>query len=124
MQAIPSRVESGGWIMSTLNWFTHCPDMPRYLMFGLLLGAFFMGAAWQNGSATKTAVTSVQTQYQGKLAYHVQNEKVIAKTAKTALDACQKNLNAAIANDAAGRDLKGCPPTPPAVKAITAPATK
>lgn len=123
MQAIPTRVEPDGWIISTLGWFSHCPDMPRYLMFGLILGAFSLGAAWQNGSATKDAVSSVQTQYQGKLAYHVQNEKVIAKTAKTAVDACNHNLDAALANYA--NVVKNCPTVPPVVKAIIAkPATK
>lgn len=123
MQAIPSRVESGGWIVATLGWFLHCPDMPRYLMFGLIGGAFFLGMGVNNGSATKEAVTSVQTQYQGKLAYHVQNEKVIAKTAKTAVDACNHNLDAAIANNA--DTINNCPPVPPVVKAIIAkPATK
>lgn len=121
MQAIPSRVESGGWIMTTLGWFIHCPSMPRYLMFGLILGAFFLGAGWKNGEATKTAVTSVQSQYQGKLAFHVQNEKVIAKAAKSAITACEHNLGAALSNAANVDDLRGCPPVTPA---ITAPATK
>lgn len=114
MQAIPNRVESGFGAIAA--WFAHTPYMPRYLMFGLILFAFFMGAAWQNGSATKEAVTSVQSQYQGKLEYHVQNEKVVAKAVAKALDACEHNLNAALNNDAG--DVRGCPQPPPQIKAM------
>lgn len=117
MQAIPNRAESEvGMIVA---WFSH-----NAVWFGAIVLAFFLGAGWQNGQATKTAVTSVQTTYQGKLDYHVQNEKVIAKAAKSAITACEHNLGAALSNDAAPEALRGCPPVTPVVKAITAPATK
>lgn len=116
MQAILSRAEpSAGpikWLYHNLGWFA---------VIGL---AFFAGMAVNNGDATKGAVTSVQAQYQGKLAYHVQNEKVIAKTAKTEHDACQRNLNAAMNNATQDEEVKGCPPVPPVVKAIVASPTK
>lgn len=87
-------------------------------IFGLILGAFFAGAAWQNGKATNQVVHNVQSQYQGKLDYHLKNEKLVAKSAKSAEDACQHNLDAAIANDADA--IRNCPPLPPVVKAIAA----
>lgn len=117
MQAIPSRVESEAGTI--VGWLSH-----NAIWLGAVLLAFFLGMAVNNGDATKGAVTSVQTQYQGKLDYHVQNEKVIAKTAKSAINACEHNLGAALSNDAAPEALRGCPPTPPVVKAITTPATK
>lgn len=117
MQAIPSRVESE--VGTIMGWLSH-----NAIWIGAIILAFFLGAGWQNGQATKTAVSSVQTQYQGKLAYHVENEKAIAKTAKSAIVACNHNLGAALNSDAATQDLKGCPPVTPVVKAITAPATK
>lgn len=114
MQAILSRAEpsAGVW-----NWLYH--HLGWFAVIGL---AFFGGMAVNNGDATRGAVTSVQSQYQGKLAYHVQNEKVIAKTAKTAITACEHNLTAALNSDAG--DVRGCPQTPPAVKAITASPAK
>lgn len=125
MQAIPNRLDHSGWVAGTINWFGNHPDMPRYLVFGLIVGAFFVGEGVNNGSATKQAVTSVQTQYQGKLNYHIQNEKVIAKTVEKTVDACNRNLGAALMNSAAPQDLKNCPQVPPVVKAIAAqPATK
>ena len=124
MQAIPNRVESG-WLMGVAHWFGRSTNMPRYQIYGMILLGTMLGAAAMNGSATKEAVTSVQTQYQGKLEYHRENEKLIAKTAATALDACRHNLDAALNNEADSHHIKGCPPTPPLVKVITAPsATK
>lgn len=122
MQAIPSRVESG-LFMGVAHWFGHSPNMPRYLMFGLIGGAFFLGMGVNNGDATKQAVTSVQAQYQEKLDYHRNVEKVIAKAATKAADACNHNLDAAIANDA--NAIKNCPQVPAVAKAIASqPATK
>ena len=116
MQAIlsPADPNAGVW-----NWLYH--HLGWFAVIGL---AFFGGMAVNNGDATKGAVTSVQTQYQGKLDYHRQQEKVIAKTAATALSACQHNLDAALNNAAASEQVKGCPPTPPVVKAIEAAPSK
>jgi len=116
MQAILSQAEpSAGmwkWLYHHLGWFA-----------GMAL-CFFLGMAVNNGDATKGAVTSVQTQYQGKLAYHIQNEKVIAKTADKALSACQHNLTAALSNAAPSEQVNGCPSAPPIVKAIEAAPAK
>lgn len=117
MQAIPRRVEFRSGKVA-VSWLGH-----NALWFGAIGAAFFLGAGWQNGQATREAITSVQTQYQGKLDFHRQNEAVIAKTAKAALDACQHNLSAALNNDASRQEIKGCPPVPPVVKAVV-PATK
>ena len=120
MQAVPNRVEYG--LAAVGQWFAHTQSIPRYLMFGMLLAAFFIGQGVNNGEATKHAVTSVQTQYQGKLAYHLKNEKVVAKAATKAADACEHNLNAALNHDAG--DVKGCPTVPPVVKAIASEPSK
>lgn len=108
MQAIPSPVEAwhwkdyskraGGWVYHNLIWFA---------AIGL---AFYVGQGVNNGEATKTAVTSVQKTYQGKVEYHVQHEKVLAKTAKTAIVACERNLGAALSNAASVQEVNGCPP--------------
>lgn len=110
MQAILSSAEPNAGVWS---WFYH--HIVWFFVIGL---AFFGGMAVNNGDATKGAVTSVQSQYQGKLAYHVENEKVIAKTAKSAIVACNRNLGVALNNAADPSDLKGCPPVTPVVKAI------
>jgi hypothetical protein len=103
MQAIPSRVEFAGWGA----WAYH-----HIWIAGVVIVAFFLGAAWNNHDATKEAVTSVQGQYQGKVEYHIQHEKAVVSAATKALDACQRNLSAALNNDAPVQDLKGCPPVP------------
>lgn len=105
MEAIQSRVESGPW-NAGVKWVGH--NAP---WLGAIVLAFFLGAGWMNGRATDTAVHSVQTTYQGKLQYHVQHEKVLAKTAQTATIACERNLHAALEAQV-DQDLNGCPKAP------------
>jgi hypothetical protein len=110
MEAIQSRVESGPW-NAGVKWVGH-----NAAWLGAVVVAFCLGAAWQNGSATTAAVSSVQSQYGGKLAYHVAHEKVLEKVAKTAAvaaTACEKNLHAALDSAADPQQVRGCPTIPP-----------
>ena len=111
MQVIPNREA----LRSHASSFYHNIAIITAIL-GVLVLDFFAGAAWQNGKATVQVVKSVQTQYQGKLQYHQKVEKVIAKAAKDADDACNHNLDAAIANDAS--IIRNCPPLPPPAKAL------
>ena len=56
MQAIPRRVEFRSGKVA-VSWLGH-----NALWFGAIGAAFFLGAGWQNGQATREAITSVQTQ--------------------------------------------------------------
>lgn len=106
MQAIPSQVETTGTWSAIVGWVGH-----NAVLLALIPFAFLLGMGVNNGEATKTAVASVQTTYQGKVDYHVQHEKALVKTTKTAISACNHNLDVAADNAAAPQDLKPCPPT-------------
>lgn len=105
MQAIPSQVETTGGRSAIVVWLSH-----NAVWMGAVVLAFFVGMGVNNGEATKDAVSSVQTTYQGKVDYHVAHEKALVKTTKTAINACNHNLDVAADAAAAPQDLKACPP--------------
>lgn len=102
MEAIQRQVESG--LLKFGSWFYH-----NLAWFGGMVLCFFIGMGVNNGDATKEAVTSVQSAYQGKVEYHVQHEIALAKVAKTAVVACEHNADVARDNEASPPEIKGCP---------------
>ena len=109
MQVIQSQAEMRNVLNGAFHWFSH-----NAVWIGGIVLAFFLGMAVNNGDATRSAIASVQTTYQGKLVYHLQHEKVLAKTVEKAMVACKHNAYVAIDNAAPSKEINRCPPAPTA----------
>ncbi len=105
MEAIQRQADTNGSWRAGFSWFYQ-----HLAWFGGMTLCFCLGMGVNNGAATKEAVSSVQTTYQGKVEYHVQHEKVLASVAKTAVVACEHNAVVSLDNGAPLPEVKACPP--------------
>lgn len=111
MEAIQRQADPGGIWSAGFSWFYQ-----HLAWFGGMALCFCLGMGVNNGSATKEAVSSVQTVYQGKVEYHVAHEAALASVAKKAVVACQHNAVVSLDNGAAAPDVRACPPVAAVVK--------